>query len=103
MFKKLLALVMICAISFCGYGDVLLWQVDESTKVDGSSIQQFLVPYPSDDDHFPAARVKVVDGSTSTILKIYAPDEDGNWGWQDGDWGVWLTDDGGGHWGAYYN
>lgn len=104
--KKALTVLLLCImLPFIGLGDVLLWSVNESTRVDGGDIQQFLVPYPEDDDHFSAARVKLVsnNGTSSTILKIYAPDEEGIWGWQDGDWGVWLTDNGNGQWGAEWN
>jgi len=101
MFKKLLALVMIYTISFCGFGDILMWQVNETTKVDGGDIQCFLVPYPSDEDHFPGARVKLVssDGTSSTILKIwYVNPDDPPSRWEDGDWGVELCNTGSGRW-----
>jgi hypothetical protein len=90
MMKKTIAVLLaFMSISLAGFGDVLLWQVTESTLVDGSSIQQFLVPYPSDYDHFPAARVKLVtvDGS-SKILPIYV----GGGVWEDGDWGMEIAD-----------
>lgn len=96
---KRLLFAGLCLLSFAGIGDVLMWQVDESIKVDGSSIQQFLVPYPSDDDHFPAARVKVVDGSTSRILKIwYDNPDDPPSRWEDGDWGIEPCYTGSGRW-----
>lgn len=92
--KKLLIILMLCMFSFVGMGDVLMWEVTDSTKVDNGSIQQFLVPYPSTDDSWPAARVKLVssDGSSSTILKIWISDEDGVYSWQDGDWGMEIAD-----------
>ena len=96
--KKFIFAVL-CLLSFISASDILMWQVDESTKVDGSSIQQFLVPYPSDDDHFPAARVKVVDGSTSKILKIwYDNPNDPPSRWEDGDLGIEPGDWGSGRW-----
>lgn len=84
-----------------GSGDVLMWTVDENTKVDGGGIQQFLDPYPSTDDSWPAARVKLVssDGSSSTILKIWGEDEFGNKEEWDGDWGMEIADWEGG-WGT---
>lgn len=86
-------------ISYIGTCDILRWSVDESTKVDGNPIKQFLVPYPEDDDHFPAARVKLVsnDGSSSTILKIYL----GDGVWEDGYWGSYIGDNG--YWGSCGN
>lgn len=95
--KKFLIGFVLCMISFIGMGDVLMWEVTDSTKVDNGSIQQFLVPYPSTDDSWPAARVKLVssDGSSSTILKIYF----GDGVWEDGDWGMELADYGNG-WGT---
>ena len=101
MFKKLTSLILVCAISLFGYGDVLCWQVNENTNVDGISIRQFLVPYPSTDDAWSAARVKLVssDGTSSTILKIwYDNPDDPPSRWEDGDWGVEPCDTGSGYW-----
>ena len=90
-------LILIC-LSFLafltGSGDVIFWQVNENTTVDGGNIQQFLDPYPSTDDSWPAARVKLVssDGSSSTILKIWGADEYGVEGWLDGYWGAEIAD-----------
>ena len=92
--RKLVSMALLL-LSFSVMGDVLLWMVDEDTTVDGNPIQQFLVEYPSDDDNFPAARVKLVssDGTTSTILKIWGEDPDTHlpveW---DGDWGAEIAD-----------
>lgn len=96
--KKILTYLICCLLPFMGASDILRWQVNENTTVDGISIQQFLVPYPSDDDHFPAARVKLVssDGTSSTILRIYF----GDGIWEDGELGMELSDPGSGHWGA---
>ena len=92
-----------CLLSLIGASDILCWQVNESTTVDNGSIQQFLVPYPTDDDHFPGARVKLVssDGTVSTILKIWGEDPDthlpvewdGTCGVEPGNWGSgrWET------------
>ena len=102
MLKRLTALVFTCAMSLFGYGDVLLWQVNDTTKVDGGDIQLFLVPYSSDEDHFPGARVKLIsnDGTSSTILKVWGEDEnenpvewDGSCGVEPGNWGSgrWET------------
>ena len=98
MLKKLTALVFACAMSLFGHGDVLYWQVNENTTVDGGDIQLFLVPYPSTEDAWPAARVKLVssDGTSSRILDIYW----GNGFQEDGRWGVELSDPGSGYWGA---
>lgn len=92
-------LIFIC-LSFLafltGSGDVIYWQVNENTTVDRGNIQQFLDPYPSTDDSWPAVRVKLVtvDGS-SKILPIYFGDgewEDGYWGAEIADWyGGWGT------------
>lgn len=102
MVKNFIAL-LICMFTLASLGDVLLWQVNESTTVDNGSIQQFLVPYPTDDDHFPGARVKLVssDGTVSTILKIWGEDPDthlpvewdGTCGVEPGNWGSgrWET------------
>ena len=78
MFRRFIFTCFACFAFLTGSGDVLLWQIDENTTVDSSSIQQFLVPYPSTDDSWPAARVKLVssDGSSSTILKIWGEDPD---------------------------
>ena len=89
--KRLVAILISCLAFFTGSGDVLLWQVNENTKVDGGDIQLFLVPYPSTDDSWPAARVKLVNGSSSTILPIYF----GNGVWEDGYWGAAFGDAGG--------
>lgn len=95
MFKKLLVLVMICSISFCGFGDVLLWTVNESTKVDGIPIQTFLEQYTSDYDHFPAARVRMIlgDGTSSILSVIGVEDKPAYWGQEpydsgSGCWGI---------------
>lgn len=94
--RKLISMALLL-LSFSVMGDVLLWMVDENTTVDGNPIQQFLVEYPSDDDNWPAARVKLVssDGTTSRILRIYF----GEGIEEDGDWGAELMDSGNG-WGA---
>jgi len=100
--KRLVAILFSCLAFLNGSADVLMWQVDENTTVDGGNIQQFLVPYPSTDDSWPAARVKLVlsDGSSSTILKIWGEDQDTGlpeeW---DGDWGMEIADWEGG-WGT---
>ena len=97
MIKKIVSIAVALSISLVGRGDILLWQVTESTLVDGSSIQQFLVPYPSTDDSWPAARVKLIssDGTSSRILKVWGEDFDtglpvewdGDWGAEVADWG----------------
>lgn len=102
MLKKFCILMSILLIPLYGISDILRWQVNENTTVDGGDIQLFLIPYPSDDDHFPAARVKLVssDGTSSTILKIWGEDPDTHlpveW---DGDWGMEIADWEGG-WGT---
>lgn len=92
--KKLIVILLSYLAFLNGSGDVLLWQVDENTKVDGGDIQLFLVPYPSDNDHFPAARVKLVssDGSSSTILKVIGMEEQPEY------WGIEPWDTGSGYW-----
>ena len=87
-------------LALLGKGDILLWQVTDSTTVDGDLIQHYLVPYPSTEDNWPAARVKLVsiDGS-SRILKYWGEDEYGNKVEWDGDWGAELMDIGG-YWGT---
>jgi len=97
MLKKFI-FVWLCLLSFAGAGDVLLWTVDESTTVDGTLIQNFLQSYPTTEDNWPAARVKMIssDGTSSRVLDIY-------WGdgiQEDGNWGVELSDPGSGYWGA---
>lgn len=93
-FLRHIFILFVVAISIVGDADVLRWMVDEHTTVDGASIQQFLVPYPSTDDTWPAARVKLVssDRSSSTILKIWGANEDGVEGWLDGEWGAEVAD-----------
>ena len=95
-------MVFTATVLFQAVGDVLLWSVDENTKVDGIDIQTFLVPYPTDDEHFSGARVKLVssDGTVSTILKILGEDPDTHLSVEwDGDWGMELADYGNG-WGT---
>lgn len=97
MIKKLIFAVL-CLFSLVGASDVLLWTVDESTTVDGTLIQSFLQSYPTTEDNWPAARVKMIssDGTSSRVLDIY-------WGdgiQEDGNWGVALSDPGSGYWGA---
>ena len=95
--RKLVSMALLL-LSFSAMGDVLLWMVDENTTVDGNPIQQFLVEYPSDDDNWPAARVKLVssDGTTSRILRIYY----GEGIEEDGGWGAEASDPGNGYWGV---
>ena len=86
-----------------GASDVLIWQVNETTKVDGGDIQLFLVPYPSTEDAWSGARVKLVssDGTSSTILKIwYDNPYDPPNRWEDGDWGIEPGYTGSGEWGT---
>lgn len=76
MFKKLTALVVICAISLFGYGDTLWWLVNETATVDGQNLLSFIQPYAWEEDGYSGydvgARVKVTFGDgTSTILPIY--------------------------------
>lgn len=101
-------LIFICLaflVFLTGSGDILYWQVNENTTVDGGDIQEFLEPYPSDssDDYlfFPAARVRMVssDGSSSSILPILIPEYDGNPSeWVAGDIGVEPGNWGSGYW-----
>ena len=99
--KRFIAILVSCLALLTGSGDTLYWQVNENTTVDGGNIQQFLVPYPSTDDSWAAARVKLVssDGTSSTILKIWGEDPDTHlpveW---DGDLGVEPCYTGSGRW-----
>ena len=70
MIKRLIITCFVCFVFLTGSGDVLYWQVDENTTVDGDNIKQFLVQYPSSDDYFPAVRVKLIYGSSLTILSV---------------------------------
>ena len=92
--KRLIAILTICLAFLTGSGDVLYWQVDENTTVDGGDIQEFLEPYPSSDDYFPAVRVKLIYGSSSKILSVRGYED-----WPEY-WGVEPMESPGGHgWG----
>lgn len=77
-------------LALLGKGDVLYWQLTDEARVDGDLIQDYLVPYPSTEDSWPAARIKLVtvDGY-SKILPIDFGDgvsEDGYLGAELFDW-----------------
>ena len=93
---KKIVFVGLCFLLFVGWGDVLLWAVDDSVTVDGTPIQNWIMasPYVEDDDHWVAARVKLTDAN-GTVLGIYF---DG--AVEDGTWGVYIGDNGSGSWGA---
>ena len=102
MIRRLTALVLACAISLFGYGDVLLWTVDGDATVDGeSSVYTFLSPVPDDELHNPAARVKISGGGLSSPIYLdnYSfPDEYADTMELDvggGYLGVWVGDIGG--------
>lgn len=76
--------------------DVLFWQVDENTLIDGIAISTWLMasPYVSDsmDDYF-AARVRTTEGASSRILDIlYDNPDDPPKRWEDGSWGISVAD-----------
>lgn len=106
MIRRLTALVLACAISLFGYGDVLLWTVDENATVDGvSSIYSFLSPVPDDDLHYPAARVKISGGGLSEPIYLdnYWEEEGADHAELDvggGYYGVWAGDPGSGYYGV---
>ena len=80
-------------------GDVLLWEVNENSKVDGGDIKLFLSPYGDD----AGARVKLTDAN-GTILDVwYDNPEDPPARWEDCSLGVWIGDVGGGYWGTGWN
>lgn len=93
---KKIVTALLCLAFLTGNGDVLYWQVDENTTVDGGDIQEFLEPYPSDYDYFPAARVRMVssDGSSSIILKVIGMEEQPEY------WGVEPWNNWSGYWGT---
>ena len=101
MLKRGIIIFATMCLALLGRGDILYWQVTDSTTVDGDLIQQYLVPYPSTEDNWPAARVKLVssDGTSSTILKFWydSPDDPPS-RWEDGDWGIEPCDTGSGRW-----
>ena len=81
-----------------GTCDVLYWEVNESSKVDGGDIRLFLAPYTVDDDHFVSARVVKLTNGNGTILDIWGEDEYGNSELWDGSIGIELGDSGSGRW-----
>ena len=93
--KKIFAIIFGFICLFVN-ADVLMWQVDDTATIDGTPIQNWIMasPYVEDDDHWVAARVKLTDAN-GTVLGIYF---DG--AVEDGTWGVWIGDNGGGSWGA---
>lgn len=79
MFKKLTALVVICAMSLFGYGDVLLWTIDSSSFVDDTPMSVFVSPLQEDDENWAVGRVKVTTGAgVVKYLDLYAPSGDIN-------------------------
>ena len=94
--KKIVTIALIAFALFLCKADVLLWQVDDTAKVDGTPIQKWLMasPYIEDDDHWVAARVKLTDAN-GTVLGIYFDSIV-----EDGTWGVWIGDNGDGSWGS---
>lgn len=94
--KKILTIFLLLAAVV--KGDVLLWQVDETTTVDGGSIYTFLSPYVVDEDNWNAARVKVTGGNLSE--PIYLPITYGPGQNEDGAWGVEICENESGYWGG---
>lgn len=75
-----------------------MWMVEESATVDGEGIYSFVSAYPTDDDNWNAARVKVSGGDLDSpiFLNLYA----GEGEVYEGDLGVELWDNGSGYWGT---
>lgn len=88
--------VVLAVLPFVCPGGVMLWMVDDTATVDGTPIYTFLDPYPSDDDHWNAVRVRASDGSTVRYLGVYAGEGE-TWPGEDG---VELWDNGSGRWGS---
>ena len=49
---------------------ILWWGVNETSYVDTMPARTFLSPYVEDDDHWNAARVRMIHGNETSILKI---------------------------------
>jgi len=94
--KIAFAAMLLVGGSYVKAEDILFWQVDESTLVDGIAISTWLMasPYVSDsmDDYF-AARVKTIQGASSRILDFwYDNPDDPPKRWEDGSWGISVAD-----------
>lgn len=121
--KGLLAAVLMMLVMM-GQADVLWWSVSDVAHLDqnkpvyvydngtGTAIMPFLSNYSSgvsgwdDDYNCFAVRVSAFGGGMSEpgILPIWTEAwEDEPAGWADGELGVDIMDDIGGHWGSIYN
>ena len=80
MMKKTIAVLLaFMSISLAGFGDVLLWTIDDSSLVDGNEIYSFISPLPDDDDNWAVGRVKITTGSgVVKYLDIVDPGADIN-------------------------
>lgn len=104
MLKKIITFVAIIVSAECA-SDVLLWQVNETSTVDGGAMYDFIATIEDDETHWPAARVRAEGGQQGTAyLNIWGPNPDTGlpeeW---DGSEGVWIGDVGGGYWGTGLN
>lgn len=91
--SRIFATAAVCALARFACADMLWWMVDETARVDDSSLYSFIQPYAWEEDGYSGydvgARVKIVfkDG-TSTALPVY---NDGWWDYSP------LDDSGDGH------
>ncbi len=94
--KRFIAIIL-CIFAFVGFSEeIMWWLVDESATVDGEVITSFLQPYPEDDNHWNAVRIKVTSGDNIIYLDNYQAWDGGHWTSSPGEEGVWIGDSGDG-------
>ena len=99
MIKKfILVICFLFSLTLLGE-EIMWWMVDDTATVDNQDIITFLQPYPEDENHWCAARVKITGKDIGTIyLDIESPDFPGER--FNGAEGAWLGDSGSGYWGT---
>lgn len=105
---KFVFITVLSLITSVSMSEVLMWQLNDTATVDGSSIYTFISAVGEDDDNWPAARVKVSGGQLVEPIYLDIWGENEFTGqpelWEgSGENGVWIGDVGGGYWGTGLN